>query len=169
MLSRFAHVLLVATSLAPVALIYGVSKAREDWRVCLVFVAVALTLAIFCNVLLGVATRKGEIEQVVVAKSKTVDKEALSFLVTYALPLLVPTDKTQNVLALVAFIVVVFIVLLQLQVAHVNPLLAAFRYHFFEVSPPSGETAIMITRRLGAPGPTRIVKLSPLIWLELPT
>lgn len=168
MLSRFAHVLLVATSLAPVALIYGISRATSDPVTAGAFIGLSLALAVLCHLVLGFAARHGELEQVQVVKSKSVDREALAFLVTYALPLIVPTDKAQNVLALTAFIAVVFVVLFQLQLVHVNPLLALFRYHFFEVNPPTGETAILITKGYGAGGLTRIVKLSTLIWLELP-
>jgi len=168
MLSRLAHILLVATSLAPISLIYGISRVATSWTSCVVFVGLALVLTSVCLALLGYAGRRGASEPIQIAKSKSVDKDAVTFLVAYALPLVVPTDRTQNVFALAAFVVVMFLVLLRLQVAHVNPLLGAFGYHFFEASPPSGESALLITRGNGAPGYIRVVKLSDLIWLEMP-
>ena len=168
MLSRIAHVLLVATSLAPVLLIYGVSKIPEhELGFGLVCAACSLVLALVCHGVLWVAARHGEVERIIVARSKSIDKEAVLFVVSYALPLLVPAHKTGNSWALAAFVGIVFIVLLQLQVAHVNPLLAVFGYHFFEVSPPSGETAILITRGNPSANATRVVKLSDNIWLDL--
>lgn len=168
MLSRFAHVLLVATSLAPVALIFGISRLRTDSVTSGAFIGAALGLCLTCHMVLWFVATRGEVEQITIVKSKSVDREALAFLVTYALPLVVPVDRQENILALVAFVAVVFLVLFQLQLVHVNPLLALFRYHFFEVNPPTGETAILITKGYGAGGLTRIVKLSTLIWLELP-
>jgi len=168
MLSRFAHVLLVATSLAPISLIYGISKAGASSRVCGVYVGLAAVLTAMCLGLLYYAARNGSVESILVARSKCVDKDAVTFLVAYALPLIVATDRAQNLVALVGFVAVVFVVLVRMQVAQANPVLGAFGYHFFEVSPASGETALLVTRGRGAPGSTRVVRLSDLIWLELP-
>ncbi|MGC4087607.1 MAG: hypothetical protein QM756_06880 [Polyangiaceae bacterium] len=167
MLSRIAHVLLVATSLAPVLLIYGVSRVREEPKLGATCVVISLLLAGFCHWVLWVAARRGEMERVVVSRSKSVDKEAVLFVVSYALPLIVPAHQAGSSWALAAFVGVVFVVLLQLQVAHVNPLLAVFGYHFFEVSPPSGETAILITRKNPGADVAVIVRLSDTIWLDL--
>ncbi|MFZ5894960.1 MAG: hypothetical protein ACOY0T_28125 [Myxococcota bacterium] len=167
MLSRLAHVLLVATSLAPVLVIFGVSKAQHSPKLGFACAVASLLLALICHVVLWVAKRHGEVERVHVARSKSVDKEAVLFVVSYALPLVVPEHKLGSGWALGAFVGIVFVVLLQLQVAHVNPLLAIFGYHFFEVSPPTGETAILVTRGNPSANATRVVKLSDQIWLDL--
>ena len=166
-LNRFTHVLLVLTSLAPMALIHGVSKALVDPGSCAAFVGLAVGLGVLCHVVLRWAAAHGEDEQVVIEKSKSADREAAGFFVAYALPLVAATDRPQNVLALCAFVVVLLVVLLRLDVVHVNPLLTVWRYHFFEVSPKSGETAVLLTMRHGAPGRIHVVKLSPSIWLEI--
>jgi hypothetical protein len=166
-LSRLAHVLLIATSLAPIFLIYGVARVNAAPASGIAFIALAGALATLCHAVLWFAAKRGEIEQIQISKSKSLDKEAVTFVVTYALPLLVPVEQHRNTLALAVFVVLVFIVLFQLRVAHVNPVMALFGYHFFEVNPPSGETATLITRGNAAAGIARIVKLSDHIWLEL--
>lgn len=167
MLSRFAHLLLVATSLSPVLLIFGVAKLGSDRVLGAVCVACALLLALVCHSVLWVASRRGELERVHVVRTKSLDKDAVLFVVTYALPLLVPEQRLGSYWALAVFVALVFVVLYSLQVAHVNPLLAMFGYHFFEISPASGETAMLVTRANPIGTTTRVVKLSPHIWLDL--
>jgi hypothetical protein len=167
MLSRLAHLLLVATSLSPVLLIFGVSELNSDERLGAICIICSLLLAVICHLVLWVAARSGELERVRVTRTKSLDHEAVLFVVSYALPLLVPEHRLASYWALGTFVSVVFVVLYSLQVAHVNPLLAIFGYHFFEISPATGETAMLITRGNPIGTTARVVKLSDHIWLDL--
>jgi hypothetical protein len=170
MLNRFAHALLVATSLAPIALVYGVARWPTSRSDTLRWTGVAALLLFVCVLLVRVAQREGEREQVRITKSKNMDKEVLAFLVSYALPLVTPSDKLSSALALGTFILIIGVVLYQTELVHVNPLLGLMGFRFHEVNHESGDTALLITRsRTATMGTKTVVKLSSGLWLEIGT
>jgi len=164
-LSRLAMLLLVLTSLAPVLLVQCATLLPDEPVRAAAWGGAALLFAGSCAGLLAYAGRRGEVVTFVIAKSKTLDKEAVAFLVTYALPLLAQKEHVIRPYAMISFLLLAVIVLYRLQVAHVNPLLALVGYRFFEVSPKSGETALLITKDLDANGSHRVVQLTRHIWL----
>jgi hypothetical protein len=169
MLSRFAHALLVSTSLAPVALVYGLSLLPKNRSAALVCFGVAAALLGACLFVLRVASRKGERQQVRVTRSQNVDKDVLAFLVSYALPLVAPAQGGEVSPAFWGFIALVAVVLYQAELVHVNPLLGMIGYRFYEVPRDGKSAALLVTRFSATTGDTRsIVKLSDSLWLESP-
>lgn len=166
MLNRFAHALLVLTSLAPVALVHGLSYLPDRPEVTLQWSAVAVGLVVVCVGLLWLAGGRGEREVLHVAQPKNVDKDVLAFLVSYALPLVVPTGNASNAFALLAFLALVAVVLYQAELVHVNPLLGILGYRFYEI-PRDGDSVLVITRgRLASGTDRQVVRLTSTLWLE---
>ena len=168
MLNRFAHALLVLTSLAPIALVHGVTFLPEKPGPALQWGSVAGGLLVVCLLVLRFAGQKCERVEVSIPEAKNVDKEVLAFLVSYALPLVVPARSLDNSPAFWTFMALVAVVLYQAELVHVNPLLGLLGYRFYEVQRGT-ETVLLIARSRSAKGSTRtIIRLSDTLWLETP-
>jgi accessory gene regulator protein AgrB len=123
-LSRFAQVSLAATALAPVLLVWA-AGAYEASRIYAFAAVIASALMVgVCVGLLALARRELQTDPLTVLKASRLDKEAVGFLVAYALPLVVSSEPTKF-LALAVFVAIVGLLLVQLQILHVNPLLGA--------------------------------------------
>jgi hypothetical protein len=170
-LSRFAQIALAGTALAPVLLVWAAAKYRLQPADAVAAVVIALLLVVICLCILALARRGLQFEPVGIKKATRLDKEALAFLVTYALPLIGHGDDHTNLVALAAFMVVVALVLVQLQILHVNPLLGILGYHFYEIERADGDSALVVSRSRHLPcsGATG-QQLGPALWLlEEPT
>jgi hypothetical protein len=67
---------------------------------------------------------------------------------------------------LITFMTVVGLVLVQLQILHVNPLLGILGYHFYEIERADGDSALVISRSRQLPEPGALGKrLGPALWL----
>lgn len=165
-LSRFAQIALAGTALAPVLLVWAAATYADRSLEAVAAVVVALLLVIICVGILAVARRGLQVEPVGIKKATRLDKEALAFLVTYALPLIAQGDDRTNLAALAVFVAVVGLVLVQLQILHVNPLLGILGFHFYEIERADGDSALVVSRSrqlpdIGAQGQ----RLGPALWL----
>lgn len=170
MVSWFARMLLIATSLAPILIVYGASLMPRNLSWAAALAAVAVLLAAICLLLLRYARTRVARTSVTVTAGKNLDSQVLSFLIAYLLPLLVQKEQKTNVWALVAFVAVMFVVLATCNIYHVNPLMGMLGYHFFEVTATSGTAYLLITRRNVSitQGSVQVVTLSPFLLLEAP-
>lgn len=169
MLTQFARALLVATSVAPVSLVYGLSYLPTHKWIAARWVGIAVFLLLACLAVMRGASARGERHAVRVTRVKNVDKEVLAFLVSYALPLISPAQSESSTIAFWAFIALLALVLYQADLVHVNPLLGILGYRFYEVERGDGETSLLITRSKTGIGATMsVIRLSSRLWLESP-
>jgi hypothetical protein len=165
-LSRFAQIALAGTALAPVLLVWAAATYHLRPLDAAAAVAVAVLLVVICLRILAVARRGLQVEPVGIKKATRLDKEALAFLVTYALPLIAQGDDRTNLAALGVFVVVVGLVLVQLQILHVNPLLGMFGFHFYEIERADGDSALVVSRSRHLPDvAAQGQRLGPALWL----
>lgn len=170
-MTALARLLLVLTSLAPVALVYAAVLAdKGDWTAAAVIYLAAFLLALLCLGLLAGARRVVAPVPMEAGDISPKEGESLSFLVAYALPLLavdsvVPTAPW----GLVAFTAIVALVLWQQQIFHINPVLTLLGFHFYSARNDSGGQVLILTHTKAlAPGVLNVTKLSPYLWLEHP-
>lgn len=166
-LSKFAHLLLVLTALAPVSLVYGLAMVPTQPRDGATWVGVTVGLVLLCLLIVRGASERGQRDLVNIKAAKNVDKEVLAFLITYALPL-VSRHEAIGPWAFWAFIGMVAAVLYQAELVHVNPLLGMLGYRFFEVEGDDGRASLLVTRfrhSVGV-GPRSVIQLSTTLWLE---
>jgi hypothetical protein len=165
-LSRLAQMSLAATALAPVLLVWA--AATYDVRPIEAAAAVALSvlLVIVCLAILALARGELQTEPVGIKKASRLDKETLAFLVTYALPLIAKGGENTHLAALLVFVAVVGVVLVQLQILHVNPLLGVLGFHFYEIETANGDVALALSRSRQLPQPGTVGRrLGPALWL----
>lgn len=148
-MNKFAKMLLTATSLAPVLLVMAIDSFSQKGVTYFPFalLIIASALVVIALGLMNVA-RKGQQQELTVCKAKNSDKQTLTFLVAYLLPVLndhkyLFRDFNAPTLAILA--------LLAVAVYHsnsfdFNPLLGMFGYHFYEVEGPDGFPCLLISR-----------------------
>jgi hypothetical protein len=165
-LSRFAQISLAGTALAPVLLVWAAGSYDKRPIDAAAACIVAVLLVVMCLAILSVARRGLQHEPVGLKKATRLDKEVLAFLVTYALPLIAQGKDPTNMAALAVFVIVVGLVLVQLQVLHVNPLLGMLGYHFYEIECADGDSALVVSRSRHLPAAgTQGQRLGPALWL----
>jgi hypothetical protein len=164
-LSRIAQAFLAATALAPVLLVWAAASYDSSPVYAAAAIVVALLLVGICVGLLALAKHELQTDPLVIARAVRMDKDALGFLIAYALPLVVSDSATQ-LPALAVFIVIVGLLLIQLQILHVNPLLGMLGFHFYEVELRNSDTALVITRSRDLPPQVNQgQQLAPGLWL----
>lgn len=165
-LSRVVQAVLAATALAPVLLVwgaarYGVAPIETSWAV-----AGAMALVGLCLCILWLARRTLQTEPLPLKKTSRLDRDAVAFLVAYALPLVTSSGKDTNLPALAVFMVILGVVLVQLHVLYVNPLLGMLGFHFYAIENADGDTALVLCRTGHVPRPGAMgQRLGPTLWL----
>lgn len=172
-LNRFATLLLVATSFAPVLFTLAfVATRRSEWITAACYVLAASLLCGLCLMVLKEVANRVPSVAFPVTSVKSADKEIIGFVLSYLLPLV----NTSNVLR-VDPVVLWFVLTLLGIVAwstnsyHFNPLLGIFRYHFYEVSTPQSVGFVLISRRdiHSADEIQFAIRLSQYVVLEVPS
>ena len=157
---------LAATALAPVLLVWAAAVYRVAPLQAAAAVAISALLVLICISTLAFAERELQQEPVGLKKATRLDKEALAFMVTYALPLIAKEGASKNLPAVIVFMIVVGLVLVQLQILHVNPLLGMLGFHFYEIERTDGDCALVISRSRQLPALGTLGKrLGPALWL----
>lgn len=149
MLNFFAKFLLVTTSFAPVLLTYAVALYTRQGATQKVAVLVGVSVAavILCLSIIYEAGRRLERQTFPVQLVKSADREIVSFVLSYLLPLVPATTDKLTVPVLTAAAIVLFVVIYTSNSYHFNPLLGLFGYRFYEVQTAGGVTFVLISRR----------------------
>lgn len=168
MLAKIVTFALSLTALAPIAAVWAVKRRLDHglafWMPC-GFVAISIAFALI--LLLVIVPRDCERRVLPVQKSESVDKEVLSFLLAYLLPLIVQSDKPVDWPTTLVVGGLIVVVIWRSQLIHINPLLGLFGFHFFKVSTESGQTHLLITRSASVtPADLTAFKLSEHLWYE---
>jgi hypothetical protein len=150
MLNKFAKVMLVSTSLAPVLGAFGMvsySEGKPAWATVQWFVYAGLLLAL-CWLVLRFARTNGEKEMLLITSLRSADKEVLTFLLVYLLPLVardaLPVAKIET--TIYVFVIIAW-AMYHSNAFYFNPLLGLLGYHFYEVASADGMSHMLITGR----------------------
>ena len=75
------------------------------------------------------------------------DGDIVSYIVTYAIPFLaVPFESREISMGLFLFFIVVWTLQIKLNLLHINPILAVFNYHLYEVT-VGGTVQILLSKK----------------------
>jgi hypothetical protein len=166
-----ARLLLALTTLAPVLFVWSAAIWDKAPSRAVGVALLAVVLVSICLLLLRLASTKIQTQVLQITKPKRMDKEALAFLVTYALPLVAPAETAVKVIPLAIFMALVCLVVFQLQLIQINPLLALFGYHFYEFEEQDGDTALVISDCRSIPTSDTLAarRLGPGLYLHATT
>lgn len=173
MLSAVAKPLLVSTSLSPVLLAFGINGVAEGRGPLqyLPWFAASLVLLGLCLLILRFSKTQLEKQNLQVKSIKNSDKEVMTFLLAYLLPL-VPAktlDFSGHVATGIFVFCMFFLAIYHSSAFDFNPLLGLCGYHFYEVQSADGMSFLLITRSpiLKPEQVTEVVQLFPYTFLAL--
>ncbi|MEW6508803.1 MAG: hypothetical protein AB1432_13770 [Bacteroidota bacterium] len=165
MFSKLLELLMVFTSLSPVLLTLWFKEFSDHWNFVdgLVYLIIAIILWGFAFIILNVSRNKLQLLPVKIESISTADKEMVSFIFAYLIPLLeISYPLLFFLLGLFVFIV------LTTHSYHFNPIFGLFGYHYYEVSIEGGTTFILMTKKtlMNTKQINSIVQLTDYILLE---
>lgn len=161
--------LLTLTAMAPVGLVIAWIKFRQGkFFASMSILAISLLLLIVCLMVIGLA-KKNEVIRFQVDTIEAADRENLSFLLLYLLPLFTANLEEINWDIGIPLLVVFGITVLTGYSYHFNPLLNLLRWHFYKVSTPEGVTYVLLTKKelRKASKEFKVVQLTEYIVLDV--
>jgi MFS family permease len=170
MLSQVTKFLLAATSIAPIFVTFAlVAFWQHHWRQGIILGVVVLVLVFLCRGILRRAASVLPVEELTFTAVKPADREITGFVIAYLLPLAKANGTSFDLPLLVIFLVIFFLVVLTSNSYHMNPLVGALGYHFYEVT-VDGVTYVLISRRTlhHIRGKHRTVTLADYMLLDSP-
>lgn len=149
MLSRFAKVLLVSSSVAPVLLTWAFADYRRigsDERQAAA-VGIALGLVLLCVLVLTGSRKMLPHVSFNAVSLKTADTEVVGFIVAYLLPLVTTGTDQLDYVVLIFITALLGLIVWSTNAYSVNPLLSLMGYHFYELSNSRGVTYLFLSKR----------------------
>lgn len=96
------------------------------------------------------------------------DGDIVSYIVTYAIPFLaVPFESTEIGIGLGVFFVVVWFLQVKLNLLHINPVLAIFNYHLYEVTTGGTVQILLSKKRRSSTGKIFVAKAGDYVLFEV--
>jgi hypothetical protein len=117
---------------------------RGAWEI-LAAVSVASLLGLGV-VMIVIRSERGPL--LTVAHAKPQDGDVMAYIATYLIPFLsIDLGKTEDIVVLSGFLLVLMVVYVNSSMLFVNPVLSLARYHSFEIEDPDGHVYALFTRR----------------------
>jgi hypothetical protein len=162
MLTLPSRILLFVSSFSPLFAIWGVRLIPSPISV-VPFAASAIGIAGTLIVLYAKRLEEGRVDRVESVKPR--DTEAAAYLVTYVVPLALPTTDWRDWVAVLLFLSIVAALYLRSGMDYINPTLALMGYHLYEAQLRDDRLVWLVTRMRIAPGDeVNTVNLISGIW-----
>lgn len=180
---KAAQFFLTMTALAPIGIVYAAVLILFQTFVALIITA--FSILTFCGLyaLLRSLQRNGRRVPVTLESVEPLEKEPLSFLVAYALPIIAarpkvsmteepmlwvyPMNDVATFIALFVFVGVMMLIVHKQGLAYMNPTLAIFGWHFHQVKANKDKRGILVSRsKYPKIGKLKAVALSKRHWLD---
>ncbi|WP_421723366.1 hypothetical protein [Bauldia sp.] len=148
MFSKIAKLLLVASSIAPVGIVYAwVSAVESDYKSAIIILLVSFLLFLFCLYIVTRAQEYVEIERFRATTIEAADRENIAFLILYISPLFAAQFSSLNWYLWVPTIVIFGLITATGYSYHFNPLLGLMGWHFYKVQSTEGVVFVLITKK----------------------
>ncbi len=173
MYNKFAKLLLVSTSLAPILGAIAVNKIATDkpWTSWLPWLSVAVLLVLICWLLLVLAARTAQKHSFSISAFEQNDKEVVAFLLAYLLPFISKDNLGFDGQWLTGtyILVMIFVVIAHTGTLHFNPVMGLLGYHFYGVKNEEGVSYLLISKsELYRPGKqVQAVRIANNIYLHV--
>jgi hypothetical protein len=148
MLSTLAKLMLTATALAPVALVYAwVLFSDGHWMTSIALVSGAVVLFALMLFLLGYCQQNLERSEFKVTSIEAADREYVTFILLYLSPLFTSEFGDLNWNILIPTLIIFVLVVSTGYGYHFNPLLGLLGWHFYKVNTSEGVSYVLITKK----------------------
>ena len=159
--------------MSPVLIAYGINALADEkgpWEYMPWFIA-AISMVCLCLLILHFSKTQLEKQHIKVKSIKISDKEVMTFLLAYLLPL-IPAKTigiSGHVLTILFVFSMFFLAIYYSNAFDFNPVLGLCGYHFYEVQSEDGITFLLITRKhlLKPEQMVEVVQLFPYTFLNL--
>ncbi len=147
MANTFARFILFLSSYIPLWAIFGVMTVRDSpWLGGLFFFLAVASLAGAVIFLRAVQNFQGVEVKVGIVQRR--DSETMSYIASYVIPFAATAfDKSEQVVALCIFLLVLCVVYVNSSMIHINPLLSLMRYRLYELEDDTGNSIFLISKR----------------------
>ncbi len=144
MLSNVLKIIMVLTSISPVFLTLWFIEFSKFWSFVdgIFWLVIAIVLFVLAYGILKISIKKLEIIDIKITFISTADKEVLSYVFTYILPL-IGIDMKVLFFILLLFSFIVFTT----HIYHFNPIFGLFGYHFYEVTSENGVNYVLMSKK----------------------
>lgn len=148
MLSRFARLFLMSTSIAPIGFTYGwVAAVEGEYQTAAIFVGVCIFLVFATLLFIRYAASKLASEKFKPTSIETADSENIAFMLLYLLPLFENGFTNLNWEMTIPAVLIFSAVIWTGYGYHFNPLLGLLGWHFYKVGTEEGVTYILISKK----------------------
>jgi hypothetical protein len=171
MFSKPIKYLLVATSVAPIVFVYwlvGVLRSKDLLNNYGLLIALLLLL-VASKIIIEFASTHLEVRSINLKSVKSADHNIVSFLFVYLLPIF-DFVKKDDYYVWAFIVIIVFVVIINTNTYHFNPLLSlVFRYKFYEVATKGEITFILITKQqiINVEDVKKYIQLTPYVILDV--
>lgn len=171
MINWFGKLALVMSTIAPVMGAFAInSVSHSAYGAASWYGGIAIAMILVAGGILFECRRRIEIEPMKVKSVKSVDKESLSFLLVYLLPLLAKESNqfTGDLWTAIYVFGVIGIVVAHGNLVMFNPVFALFRLHFYEVETEAGMTCNLISKNVigKQKGSFEVQEIYPFFYME---
>lgn len=171
--NSFFRLLLTSTSLAPAICVYAIIQfSNKCWGWGISLLLLFFALIILCWLLLTYIKNNVAPIPLNINSVKATDKDMLSFLLAYFLPLISPNtfNLFTNPSVIIVTFVIIFLCVYNSNAFHFNPILSMFGFHFYEVTNDENIPYMLITKReITQSNSSFLVKrISNYIFFDLP-
>lgn len=148
MLNWLARILLTATAVAPVMLVFATYYIwQENYFVSLILTGIVIVLVLLLLLLLRFCDRTIERIDFSIVTTESADREYVTFLLLYLSPLFFSDLGNVNWSIIVPTLVVFVVFVATGYGYHFNPLMGLLGYHFYKVSTDEGVTYVLVTKK----------------------
>jgi len=148
MVGLITRILLCVSSYFPLTIIFAVQFFFKGQRTA-GFVALAIGTAGLVGMIVYLLTaRLMNSMRVTVASVTRKDGEAMTYVVSYMLPFIaLISEDAASTIGLAIFLFVLFVLYMNSDMMHINPMLNLGGWHIYEITLASGEVRALISRR----------------------
>lgn len=170
-MNRIGKFLLVVSSLSPIMLAYAVNAFSTNNSVAgYSYLTLGIGCGTICLLMLWFCRTQLPVTNLAVVKVKTVDKQALAFLIVYLMPLFTGKafDFQANPWTAAYVVAIIGLVVYHSNAFTFNPVLALLRYHFYEVEAEDGMSYLLVTRHLlrKQQGSFQVVEIANYVFMD---
>jgi len=167
MANTFARLILFLSSYIPLWVIFAIITLRTMRVVSIIFMVLAVLSLAGTLIFLRLAQRFEGI-QMAAGVIRRKDSDTMSYIASYIIPFAATAfDKTEQVIALGVFLVVLCAVYINSGMIHINPLLSLMGYNLYEIEDADGNPYFLVSKRNLRRGDTvRAIDLANNIFLE---
>lgn len=147
MLSIFAKLALVLTTIAPIGLTFSFLLFMQDeFSLSAIAFFSSILLSAICMKIIELGVKRLNVTTINANNFKPADKEVSGYFVAYMLPIIAGGTSFLNLHTALFFTVIFFIFIWASKSFYSNPILAFFGYRFYEVQASSGACYLLITK-----------------------